>query len=125
MQYQGTEYTMSEFSTYQTETGKDAHSKTQNPLLSDVNNANFHLTINSPAIDAGVSVGITHDFDLNSIPLGDAPDIGAFEYNSCLAPFPAGQLRREFKVSGTFYDDIGGHHRTYLFAAIMPARDYC
>ncbi len=31
----------------------------------------------------------------------------------------------ELKVSGTFSDDIGGHHHTCLFAAIMSARDYC
>ena len=34
-------------------------------------------------------------------------------------------IKGELKVSGTFSDDIGGHHHTYLFAAIMSARDCC
>ena len=31
------------------------------------------------AIDAGIDVGLTQDFEGNPIPLGSAPDIGAYE----------------------------------------------
>jgi hypothetical protein len=37
-----------------------------------------HLSSNSPAIDAGIDVGITEDIDGN--PISGSPDIGAYEY---------------------------------------------
>jgi parallel beta-helix repeat protein len=51
----------------------------QNPIFGDplfVNPSagNFHLQANSPAIDAGINVGLPY--------FGSAPDLGAFEYGS-------------------------------------------
>ena len=46
-----------------------------NPLSND-----FHLQPASPAIDAGINVGLTEDYDGVSVPQGSAPDIGAYEY---------------------------------------------
>jgi hypothetical protein len=43
------------------------------PDLSD-----YHLQSNSPAIDAGVDVGLTFDYDGN--PISGTPDIGPYEY---------------------------------------------
>jgi parallel beta-helix repeat protein len=50
----------------------DAHPVFGNPLFVDANNGDFHLQAGSPAIDAGVDVGIPY--------LGAAPDLGAFEH---------------------------------------------
>ena len=61
-------------------TGKDTHSLNNNPLLSNPNGYDFKLQSTSPAINAGVSVGLTTDFLNNNI-VG-IPDIGAYEYIS-------------------------------------------
>ncbi|MBZ5523664.1 MAG: hypothetical protein LAP21_15630 [Acidobacteriia bacterium] len=57
------------------------------PLVANLAVLNFHLTATSPAKDAGVNTGITHDFDGNPRPAGAAFDIGAFELVST-APRP-------------------------------------
>jgi len=50
------------------------------PMFVDPDNGDFRLQAGSPAIDAGIDVGLTEDFEGNSIPQGTAPDIGAYEY---------------------------------------------
>ncbi len=60
----------------------DENSLAEDPLL----DAGFRPTSSSPAIDAGVDVGLTSDFEGNPIPMdGDdsgsaEPDMGAYEY---------------------------------------------
>jgi len=49
------------------------------PLFVDAEAGDFHLLSDSPAINAGVDVGLTQDFEGNLIPQGPAPDIGAYE----------------------------------------------
>ncbi|HLO13381.1 MAG TPA: choice-of-anchor Q domain-containing protein, partial [Anaerolineales bacterium] len=46
----------------------------------DYVNFNFHLTSNSPLINAGIDDGLRDDFDGTSRPQGTSMDIGAFEY---------------------------------------------
>jgi hypothetical protein len=41
----------------------------------------FRLAAGSPAIDHGVPLGQTIDFDRHPVPVGFAPDIGAYEYH--------------------------------------------
>jgi len=48
-----------------------------NPTAGD-----FYLQFSSPAIDAGINVGLTQDFYGRPVPQGSAPDIGAYEYYS-------------------------------------------
>ena len=50
----------------------DAHPIFVNPLFVDANSGDFHLQAGSPAIDAGIDVGIPY--------AGGAPDLGAFEH---------------------------------------------
>jgi len=47
------------------------------PLLFDLAWHNYHIPAGSPAVDAGLDVGIISDQDGNSRPQGDGPDIGA------------------------------------------------
>jgi len=51
-----------------------------NPLFVDAVNGDYHLTANSPAINAGTIPLATEDYDGNPIPNGSAVDIGAYEY---------------------------------------------
>ena len=52
------------------------HDIAANPLFINAGADNYHLLPVSPAIDAGVSVGITRDIDGDPRPQGNAPDIG-------------------------------------------------
>lgn len=56
------------------------HLYTADPLL--LSSTDFHLTSTSPAINAGVDVGLSQDYDGNGI--SGLPDIGAYEYQGRL-----------------------------------------
>lgn len=60
--------------------GYDVHSFFADPLFVNLDGNDFHLQSGSPAIDSGVDLGHSIDFDDNSVPFGDAQDIGAFEF---------------------------------------------
>ena len=52
------------------------------PLIETSDSLIFYLNTNSPCIDAGIDVGLKQDFYENKIFIGDAPDIGIYEYSS-------------------------------------------
>jgi len=52
----------------------------QPSLFVDENNFDFRLQQTSLNVNAGTSVGITSDYAGNSVPSGNATDIGAYEY---------------------------------------------
>lgn len=58
--------------------GKDASSADSDPMF--VSSSDFHLKVGSPAINAGVNVGLTTDYAGNTVPYGALPDIGAYEW---------------------------------------------
>lgn len=64
---------------YQSSTGLDMNSFTQDPQFIDVYNNNFGLKSTSPAIDAGKDLGVTVDFFGTAVPYGSATDIGLKE----------------------------------------------
>ncbi len=51
-----------------------------NPLFVNLGGGDYHLQAGSPAIDAGLNLGYSLDFDGTGVPQGAAPDIGAYEY---------------------------------------------
>jgi len=65
----------------------DPHSIVAKPLFVDLEDGNFHLRPDSPAIDEGVDVGLSEDFDGNPVWYGAAPDIGAYEYGSAFLKY--------------------------------------
>ena len=59
----------------------DAHNISVDPLLVGPANGNFHLSPSSPCIDAGDPVNYpATDFEADSRPYGNAPDIGVDEF---------------------------------------------
>ena len=49
------------------------------PLFVAPATGDYHLQAGSPAVDAGVDVGLTYDRDGNARPAGTAPDVGPYE----------------------------------------------
>ena len=72
-------YSMSQFSAYKAALGQDSHSISTNPLLTDPSNGKFQLQSESPAIDAGIDVGLHEDIIGTPVPQGEVVDIGAYE----------------------------------------------
>lgn len=52
----------------------------EDPLFVNYSINDFRLQVNSPCIDKGADVGVTHDFNGNIRPQGAGYDIGAFEF---------------------------------------------
>lgn len=74
----GTNYSTSQWETYKSVSGQDSNSIIgENPLFTS--SSDYHLKSTSPAINVGVNVGLSTDYDGNSI-IG-LPDAGALEYN--------------------------------------------
>ena len=47
-----------------------------------VSAVDYHLQAGSPAINAGVDVGLTSDYEYNIVPWNGGYDIGVYEYGS-------------------------------------------
>jgi hypothetical protein len=75
--YAGTFYN---FSGFKTASGEDEHSINSNPLVTSASTNDFTLLASSPAINAGIDVGLTEDYAGTSIPQDGAFDIGAYEF---------------------------------------------
>ncbi|NIT03659.1 hypothetical protein GTO10_01845 [Candidatus Saccharibacteria bacterium] len=86
---EGTAYN---FTNWQTVVGNDTHGlgPTSDPLFNDPSVYDFTLQADSPAIGAGMDVGLAFN--------GDAPDIGAYEY--VYAPAAPSSLA-QYKSNGT------------------------
>jgi hypothetical protein len=54
------------------------------PLLIDPASDDYHIPVESPAIDAGLDVGIITDLEGNPRPQGNGYDIGAYEFTPAL-----------------------------------------
>jgi hypothetical protein len=80
------------------------------PLLTIPGSGDFTLQPGSPAIDSGVDVGLTQDFDGN--PIVSAPDIGAFEYQGFSQLPYNGPHSIPGRVEAEDYD-IGGEGLAY------------
>ena len=66
----------------------------QDPRFIDPAAHNYHLRVDSPAIDAGVEAGVTVDWEGDVRPQGAAPDIGADEVRKVQVYLPL--ILREF-----------------------------
>ncbi|MEN8264936.1 MAG: right-handed parallel beta-helix repeat-containing protein [Nitrospirota bacterium] len=73
-------FSFDQFNDYKSFSGQDQNSLAADPLFIDQLSDDFHLQPISPAIDAGIDVGLSSDFDGNLIPCLSTNDIGAYEY---------------------------------------------
>lgn len=73
--------------TFQPENTLGSGEKVVNPQFVNAQQADYHLQNGSPAIDAGLSLGQTFDFENKTVPAGSAPDIGAFEFGGQTQPY--------------------------------------
>ena len=71
-----------DFEQYKRSTGKDIHSIVADPLFVNPQNKDFRLSKDSPCIDKGTYIGNKKDFSNGKIPIGKAPDIGAYEFDN-------------------------------------------
>ncbi len=74
---------------WQAMTGNDKHSLVATPAMLFVGNGDYHLSMNSPAIDKGTSMKApAADLDGNARPQGNGFDIGAYEScgGNCVPP---------------------------------------
>jgi fibronectin-binding autotransporter adhesin len=70
-----------------------ANSLTDNPYLVNPGGGDFHLTMFSTLIDVGEGgLGVSRDFENDPRPINLGPDIGADEYNECLARVESTQI---------------------------------
>ncbi len=61
----------------------EVHSFTSDPKFISPSNGNFQLAAGSPCIDKGIaSAGLIRDVLKNSVPYGNTPDIGPYEFGS-------------------------------------------
>jgi len=110
----GTSYHMNDIATVRTALGYEAHGQFVDPTLTSA--TDYHLLLGSPAIVAGIGVGLTTDYE--GSPWAVSPSIGAYEYN--VTPLPPPDLptvtttsisvlwTREGTSGGNVTDDGGG-----------------
>jgi parallel beta-helix repeat protein len=75
----------SNFATFNALPGVSANINSD-PLFVSTSTPDFHLQFNSPCINSAVNVGLTQDYDGNDVPIGSAPDIGAYEKGNAIKP---------------------------------------
>ena len=67
-------------------TAQGKHDVNADPAFVSSSTLNFVLRSSSPAINAGLSVGLTADYVGNTVPTNRSPDMGAYEYSQTSTP---------------------------------------
>ncbi|NQT26522.1 right-handed parallel beta-helix repeat-containing protein [candidate division KSB1 bacterium] len=84
-----------DYNCYYPTNGPGEHSIQSDPLFIDIDSDDFSLQSSSPCIDVGTDVGISY--------LGDAPDMGAFEYDPASGiPSSNNQIEKAFILFGNY-----------------------
>jgi len=108
VKYKNSKITIQQFNSQSQDGDVISGNSQQNPEFVNLGN-DFRLKEGSPAIDAGIDVGLSEDFEGNSVPEGSAPDIGAYEYTP--------------STPSTFIlGDVDGDGRITAYDAVLAAR---
>jgi hypothetical protein len=83
----------------------DKNAVYEDPLFQNVNEEDFHLGSGSPAIDAGVDVGIPYN--------GTAPDLGAFESDFSNMNNPTGSKPNQFNLHQNYPNPFNNLTKIY------------
>lgn len=94
---------------------KDPTEIISNPFFNDFTNGDYSLNKASPAIDNGLNLGGTSDFNNNPVPKGNSTDIGAFESNYAQSPLPALYRFWSFEKKAHFYTKNVSERDSVLF----------
>jgi hypothetical protein len=116
MIWYGTSYGVANWGSYRSVSGQDANSILgKNPLF--VSKSDFHLQQTSPAINAGVNVGLTKDFEGN--PIINTPDIGAYEWQTSISTPAKNTIENISICEGSSYNGwtTSGQYKRTLKAA--------
>lgn len=86
------------------------------PLFLNLAEQDFYLHPESPAINAGINLGYTLDFENRPVPVGATPDLGAFEYQGTpeneliIDDTDPGFSTSSFQDAWQEYIEVGGQH---------------
>ncbi len=83
-----------------------SHSLSVDPRFTDAALRDFTLQSSSPAIDAGIDVGLTQDFAGGMVPQGAAPDMGAYEHGALLTSQPSSVSSTSAHVTASACGDM-------------------
>ena len=116
-------YNTSVFLNYQQSINNEFHSMISDPLFTDPANKVFTLQSKSPAIDAGVNIGLKSDFKGN--PIVGLPDIGPYEYqtsttNPLNPPKNLGVVLISAKRFPPFYGGQSHPYEKHIFSVCYP-----
>lgn len=95
------------FATWKSTSSRDTHSIATDPLFLSI--SDFHLQSTSPAIKAGLDVGLTQDYDQHAIL--SPPDIGAYKYDSGFVTPPT-----RLRISSSMTDGLFDNCMIYRFS---------
>ena len=95
----------------------DPNSLIGDPLFEAPNACNYRLLSASPAIDAGIYVGLDHDSIGTSIPQGFSPDLGPYEcIKSIYSKVTASRLSGEMPLYVEFLGSAMGDYPPFSYA---------
>jgi len=83
----------------------DNHAVYQDPLFVNDVEGDFHLRPNSPAIDAGVDVGLPYN--------GNAPDLGCFEYDQSSSRESSPKVPGKFNLLQNYPNPFNPHTQIF------------
>ena len=83
---------------YQMDQNMDANSQNSDPLFIDADNEDFRLQEGSPAIEAGVDIGLYQDKFGSVVPFGNYPDIGIQETEQLINPISIQNIEQQMGI---------------------------
>ena len=119
--FKGNTYSMSQFGNYQSTEGQDADSFVSDPLLL----FNYHLSHNSPCINAGTFISGFHEtaLDIDGQPILGTPDIGCDERKALWWDGRGWHIQRMYALASTPAPPSQAGYMTFVDGAGINFKD--